>query len=142
MSRSAAAPNLGATLEQRIDALHGWPAGEALPKAAEEVVAELLGRLEAGSLRSAVRSDDGSWAAVPWVKRGILVASGAGESGRLPPPGEARSMVRHHPASWTSTICPCGASAPRRVFAWFQAARRSAAALIWVQVWFACLRCT
>lgn len=87
MSRSAAAPKLGATLEQRIDALHGWPAGEALPKAAEEVVAELLGRLEAGSLRSAVRSDDGSWAAVPWVKRGILVAFRSGRIAPVAAPG-------------------------------------------------------
>lgn len=74
MSRKAATPALGITLEERIDALHGWPAGEALPEVAGEVVAELLGRLEAGSVRSAVREDDGSWAAVPWVKRGILVA--------------------------------------------------------------------
>ena len=79
---SPSIPDLGTTLQERIDALHGWPAGEALPEAAEEVVAELLGRLEAGSLRSAVHGDDGSWAAVPWVKRGILVAF---RSGRITP---------------------------------------------------------
>lgn len=79
---SPSIPGLGTTLEKRIDALYGWPAGETLPEAAEEVVAELLGRLEAGSLRSAVQEDDGSWAAVPWVKRGILVAF---RSGRVTP---------------------------------------------------------
>ncbi len=69
-------------LQERIDALHGWPAGEALPEAAGEIVGELLGRLEAGSLRAAVKDDDGSWTAVPWVKRGILVAF---RSGRITP---------------------------------------------------------
>lgn len=79
---SPSIPGLGTTLQERIDALHAWPAGEALPEAAGKVVGELLGRLEAGSLRSAVREDGGSWAAVPWVKRGILVAF---RSGRVTP---------------------------------------------------------
>ena len=82
MSRDEAVPGPGAPLQERVDALHAWPAGEPLPEAAEEVVAELLDRLEAGSVRSAVRRDDGSWAAVPWVKRGILVAF---RSGRVTP---------------------------------------------------------
>ena len=83
----AGTPSLGATLRERIDALHAWPSGETLPEAAEEVVEELLSRLEAGSLRSAVRRDDGSWAAVPWVKRGILVAFRAGRVTPVPAPG-------------------------------------------------------
>ena len=87
---SPSIPDLGTTLEERIDALHAWPAGEALPEAAEEVVAELLGRLEAGSLRSAVREGDGSWAAVPWVKRGILVAFRSGRVTPVAAPGEQR----------------------------------------------------
>ena len=87
MSRNTVAQELGATLEQRIDALYRWPAGEALPKVAEEVVAELLGRLEAGHIRSAVRRDDGSWAALPWVKRGILVAFRCGRIGPVAAPG-------------------------------------------------------
>ncbi len=78
---------LGATLRARVDALHGRPAGEALPEAAEEVVAELLARLEAGTLRSAVRGDDGSWTAVPWVKRGILVAFRCGRIAPAAAPG-------------------------------------------------------
>ena len=89
MSRTTDALSLGATLRKRIDALHAWPAGEALPKAADEVVAELLSRLEAGSLRSAARGDDGAWAAVPWVKRGILVAFRSGRVTPVMAPGGA-----------------------------------------------------
>ena len=74
-------------LRERIDALHAWPAGDALPEAAEETVSELLRRLEAGSLRSAVRGDDGTWAAVPWVKRGILVAFRCGRVTPVAAPG-------------------------------------------------------
>ena len=84
---SSSAPGLRTPLQERIDALHDRPAGETLPEAAEEVVAELLGRLEAGSLRSAVREEDGSWAAVPWVKRGILVAFRSGRITAVAAPG-------------------------------------------------------
>ena len=87
MSRTRTAPPSEATLEQRIEALFRWPASDALPEAAEEVVEELLGRLEAGSLRSAVRQDDGSWSAVPWVKRGILVAFRCGRITPVTGPG-------------------------------------------------------
>jgi 2,3,4,5-tetrahydropyridine-2-carboxylate N-succinyltransferase len=37
------------------------------------VVEELLTMLESGDLRAAERANDGSWNAVPWVKRGILL---------------------------------------------------------------------
>jgi 2,3,4,5-tetrahydropyridine-2-carboxylate N-succinyltransferase len=37
------------------------------------VVEELLTMLESGDLRAAERANDGSWTAVPWVKRGILL---------------------------------------------------------------------
>lgn len=36
-------------------------------------VEELLGLLESGEVRAASRGDDGTWRAVPWVKRGILL---------------------------------------------------------------------
>ena len=91
---SPSIPGLGTTLEERIDALYAWPAGETLPEAAEEVVAELLGRLEAGSLRSAVRESDGSWAAVPWVKRGILVAFRSGRVTPVAAPGSSAVDAR------------------------------------------------
>lgn len=67
------------TLHERIDALHAHPAGEPLPGHARQVVDELLDALQAGRVRSAERGDDGTWVAVPWVKRGILVAFRAGK---------------------------------------------------------------
>jgi 2,3,4,5-tetrahydropyridine-2-carboxylate N-succinyltransferase len=38
-----------------------------------EAVDELLAALEAGSVRAAEKDADGTWRAVPWVKRGILL---------------------------------------------------------------------
>lgn len=76
-----------ATLERRIEALFATPAGEELPDDAAEVVEGLLGRLEAGEVRSATRDEHGRWSAVPWVKRGILVAFRAGRVVALDPDG-------------------------------------------------------
>ncbi|MFI5279827.1 MAG: 2,3,4,5-tetrahydropyridine-2,6-dicarboxylate N-succinyltransferase [Gemmatimonadales bacterium] len=67
-----------AALEKRIEELAELPAGAALPPNAEAVVDLFLGALEAGSVRAAERATDGSWHAVPWVKRGILLAFRAG----------------------------------------------------------------
>lgn len=67
------APDLD-TLRRRIEALAETPTGEALPDDAAHVVDDLLGHLESGELRAATRGDDGTWSAVPWVKRGILLA--------------------------------------------------------------------
>lgn len=74
-------------LERRIDALFATPPGEPLEEDAEAVVEALLARLEAGEVRSAVRGPDGRWSAVPWVKRGILVAFRAGRVVALGPGG-------------------------------------------------------
>lgn len=74
-------------LERRIDALFATPPGEPLEADAEAVVDALLARLEAGEVRSAVRDEDGRWSAVPWVKRGILVAFRAGRVVALGPDG-------------------------------------------------------
>jgi 2,3,4,5-tetrahydropyridine-2-carboxylate N-succinyltransferase len=60
-------------LAAAIERLAATPAGTPLPTETAAVVSDLLGRLEAGSLRSAVHGDDGVWRAVPWVKRGILL---------------------------------------------------------------------
>ena len=49
------------------------PAGQAPPPDAEHMVDALLGALERGTVRAAVRDADGRWHAVPWVKRGILL---------------------------------------------------------------------
>lgn len=48
--------------------------GEGLPDDAVDVVEDLLDLLELGSVRAASRSPEGKWSAVPWVKRGILLA--------------------------------------------------------------------
>jgi 2,3,4,5-tetrahydropyridine-2-carboxylate N-succinyltransferase len=61
-------------LETSVEALAATPTGDGLPDSARGVVDELLRRLERGELRAAVRGADGSWSAVPWVKRGILLA--------------------------------------------------------------------
>jgi len=61
-------------LEARIEEIFATPAGEGLSSDAAETVEDLLDGLESGKLRAATKSKDGSWAAVPWVKRGILSA--------------------------------------------------------------------
>lgn len=65
-------------LGSRIRELSATPAGQPLAADAEGVVAELLVLLETGAVRSASRSADGEWRAVPWVKQGILLAFRAG----------------------------------------------------------------
>jgi len=67
-------------LHERIDALHAHPADSPLPRDARDVVDRLLDSLQAGSVRSAERLLDGSWVAVPWVKRGILLAFRLGKT--------------------------------------------------------------
>ena len=62
-----------AGFSERILALADTPSGTALPDDAEAHVEQLLTALEAGTVRAAERHDDGSWHAVPWVKRGILL---------------------------------------------------------------------
>lgn len=54
------------------------PAGAPLPTGAEHLVDALLGALERGAVRAAERDADGTWKAVPWVKRGILLGFRAG----------------------------------------------------------------
>jgi len=61
-------------LRAHIETLAETLPGESLPETAAEVVEDLLDGLETGALRAATRAEDGSWAAVPWVKRGILLA--------------------------------------------------------------------
>jgi 2,3,4,5-tetrahydropyridine-2,6-dicarboxylate N-succinyltransferase len=61
------------TLAARIDALYATPAGRPLPQETRVTVDALLDALEAGDVRSAERAADGTWSAVPWVKRGILL---------------------------------------------------------------------
>ncbi len=66
------------TLQAHIESYAATPAGEPLPPEAHSAVQALLRRLESGELRAAERGDDGTWRAVPWVKRGILLGFRAG----------------------------------------------------------------
>ncbi len=70
-------------LSARIAEIWALPAEAAATADAEAVVNELLGLLEAGTVRSAVKGDDGVWRAVPWVKQGILLAFRVGTTVRF-----------------------------------------------------------
>lgn len=74
-------------LEARVESLAATPPGEALPPEVEDTVSALLEALEAGRVRSARRDADGTWHAVPWVKRGILLAFRVGRIVPVAPPG-------------------------------------------------------
>ena len=74
-------------LAERIEELSATPSGTPLPDDSESVVEQLLTALERGELRSAERERDGSWRAVPWVKRGILLAFRAGRVVPMPDDG-------------------------------------------------------
>ena len=63
----------GENLSHRIDALFATPAGEPLSSDAQSAFEALLQALETGEVRAAERAKDGSWQAVQWVKRGILL---------------------------------------------------------------------
>jgi len=62
-------------LEQQIAIFSAVPPGQGFEDEAEveKVVNALLGCLEFGAARAAVRDAAGRWSAVPWVKQGILL---------------------------------------------------------------------
>jgi 2,3,4,5-tetrahydropyridine-2-carboxylate N-succinyltransferase len=62
-----------ANLPLRIDTLSATPANEPLPADARATIDALLDALESGKVRAAQRDATGGWAAVTWVKRGILL---------------------------------------------------------------------
>jgi 2,3,4,5-tetrahydropyridine-2-carboxylate N-succinyltransferase len=64
---------LDAQFIEELLAYANTPAGEPLTVDAERHVDSLLGALERGAVRAAERDADGTWRAVPWVKRGILL---------------------------------------------------------------------
>jgi 2,3,4,5-tetrahydropyridine-2-carboxylate N-succinyltransferase len=80
-------------LEARIDELYALPPESKAPRDTARVVNQLLEALESGSVRSAVCDSAGKWNAIPWVKRGILVAFRFGKLADLSPGGEAFSFV-------------------------------------------------
>ena len=59
-------------LEERVERLWSTPAHSPSPEDAEETIDALLVALEEGRVRAAVKDEEGTWRAVPWVKRGIL----------------------------------------------------------------------
>jgi len=83
-------------LAERIDALANTPSGVALPDDAEHVVNALLDALERGTVRAAVREGDGTWNAVTWVKRGILLGFRVGRV--VPMPDDAIGAAADRPA--------------------------------------------
>jgi 2,3,4,5-tetrahydropyridine-2-carboxylate N-succinyltransferase len=60
-------------LQSAIESHATTPAGESLPADTEDVVLALLEALERGDVRAAARDANGTWRAVPGVKRGILL---------------------------------------------------------------------
>ena len=63
----------GENLSHRIEALASTPPNQPLPADAQSAFDALLQALEAGEIRAAERAKDGTWHAVQWVKRGILL---------------------------------------------------------------------
>jgi 2,3,4,5-tetrahydropyridine-2-carboxylate N-succinyltransferase len=74
-------------LERRVAEASDTPPGAALPPHASTTVEQLLTALERGEVRAATRDADGRWRAVPWVKRGILLAFRAGRMVEMSPAG-------------------------------------------------------
>ncbi|MBI2408435.1 MAG: 2,3,4,5-tetrahydropyridine-2,6-dicarboxylate N-succinyltransferase [Gemmatimonadetes bacterium] len=60
-------------LARRVEELFALQQHLPIPDSAEETIDQFLSALESGRVRAAERGADGEWAAVPWVKRGILV---------------------------------------------------------------------
>jgi 2,3,4,5-tetrahydropyridine-2-carboxylate N-succinyltransferase len=84
------------SLAARVEEITATPAGHALPADTESVVEATLDVLERGVVRAAERGGDGTWRAVPWVKRGILLAFRAGAVADMSPPaGPLRFFDKH-----------------------------------------------
>ena len=81
-----------ASLADRVEALAATPAGSPLPAEAEDIVARLLAALERGEIRAAERGADGSWTAVTWVKRGILLGFRVGRVVAMPDEGRGSDL--------------------------------------------------
>jgi 2,3,4,5-tetrahydropyridine-2-carboxylate N-succinyltransferase len=82
-----------AELEQRVTSCEPPDPSAPLPPATSTVVEQLLTSLERGDVRAAERDADGTWRAVAWVKRGILLAFRSGRMVDMSPPGHGT-----HPA--------------------------------------------
>jgi 2,3,4,5-tetrahydropyridine-2-carboxylate N-succinyltransferase len=78
-------PALDDALRDRIERLAALAPGEAPPADAERALTELLDALERGAVRAAEREADGTWNAVAWVKRGILLGFRVGRTVDMSP---------------------------------------------------------
>jgi 2,3,4,5-tetrahydropyridine-2-carboxylate N-succinyltransferase len=74
-------------LEQRIAAAEPKEQGAPFSPNAGMAVDQLLTALEQGQVRAAERDAGGTWHAVPWVKRGILLAFRLGRVADMSPAG-------------------------------------------------------
>jgi 2,3,4,5-tetrahydropyridine-2,6-dicarboxylate N-succinyltransferase len=78
------------TLRERIEAALADPSGND----SRNVVNDLLSALEAGDVRAAERDAEGTWNAVPWVKRGILLGFQIGTLTDMSQNGGATEVFR------------------------------------------------
>ena len=106
-------------LERDIERLAATPPGEELGADAESVVNALLDALEHGDVRAARMDEQGTWRAVSWVKRGILVGFRAGKLVEMAAGGAFSFVDKHlfptrafHPAQGVR-IVPGGSTVRR-----------------------------
>lgn len=83
-------------LAARVEAMAATPAGDPLPDDAGEVIEAALSVLERGIVRAAEPGPDGTWRAVAWVKRAILLAFRAGQVADMSPPGGPLQFFDKH----------------------------------------------
>lgn len=79
-------------LEARLSHPDLLDTGVALPLDSAVAFEQFLVRLEAGEVRAATRDAGGTWSAVPWVKRGILLGF---RLGRVVEMGESSGGINH-----------------------------------------------
>ncbi len=109
-----------ADLAGRILAYSAAPTRETMPAGAIDAVNELLDALERGEVRAAERAPSGQWSAVPWVKKGILLAFRLGDlreyPGTLPFVDKNTYPVREFNISHNVRIVPGGSSVRRGAY--------------------------
>jgi 2,3,4,5-tetrahydropyridine-2-carboxylate N-succinyltransferase len=107
-------------LAQGIERCASTPQGDAMPPEAETLVGQLLDALERGEVRAAECGADGSWRAVPWVKRGILLGFRVGHlvemDGTLPFVDKHTYPTRHMRVTDNVRVVPGGSSIRRGAY--------------------------
>jgi 2,3,4,5-tetrahydropyridine-2-carboxylate N-succinyltransferase len=107
-------------LAGRILTYSAAPTRETMPAGAIDAVNELLDALERGEIRAAERAPNGTWNAVPWVKKGILLAFRLGDlreyPGTLPFVDKSTYPVRGFTVSDNVRIVPGGSSVRRGAY--------------------------